>query len=77
MSEAEQRAQEARRLLAEIEPYLSALEHEAFEAATRTSWWNPMGLRRVKRLLERVSVIRDLRTRIEVAIATGKPRRNV
>jgi hypothetical protein len=76
MNDAEFRAGEAKRLLEEITPFLDALEREAFEDATRVRWWHPMGLRTVKRLLERVSVIRDLKSAIEVTILVGKKRVN-
>jgi hypothetical protein len=76
MTDREHRANEANRLLSEINPYLDALEREAFEDATRVKWWHPFGQRTVRRCLERVSVIRDLRSRIRAIIASGKVRAN-
>ena len=74
MTDREHQANEAKRLLGEIEPYLAALEREAFEDATRVKWWHPFGMRTVRRCLERVSVLRDLRGRLRTIIASGKVR---
>lgn len=72
MTDAEIRAAEAQRVMGDIEPYLATLEREAFDDATRVKWWHPFGMRTVRRCLERVAVIRDLRGRLRSTIANGK-----
>lgn len=74
MSDRQYRAAEAERILSDVGPYLDALEREAFEDATRSKWWHPFGQRTVRRCLERVTVIRDLRGRLRTTIANGKGR---
>jgi hypothetical protein len=73
MTDRELRAQEAKRLLREISPYIDELRAQALEEAVRVPRWGRWGDGKRRALMERAAVCDAIKSRLLTVIATGKP----
>jgi hypothetical protein len=69
----DRKAMDARRVLSEpiFDEIFDGLERDAMEEALTVPTWRPWGNKKRDALLQRVHVIRDLRTSLKTLIAIG------
>lgn len=75
MTPKEYSASEAKRLLEELAPYFAELERDAVEELVKTNAWDEDSDRKRRGLVDQISAIRKVQTRLAAVITAGAQKR--